>query len=159
MREWGWEGHVCIVPKMDGGRAAIAEGSLHTKATLNSQHVVTFSPTPAMSTGRTKACLGQNLLWNSELVEKCLLIGRQHYVYVSRQTERETSEHTLEQAYVELRGGKCQEDGELHCLSSASKPQRLKQGKISRVCSTNGRKEKFNRQFWWQIWTTLKSQA
>ena len=38
-------------------------------------------------------------------------------------------------------------------------PRRLKQGKIIRACSTNGRKEKLNRQFWWQIWTTLKSQA
>ena len=74
-RGWGrgWEGRVCIVPIMDGGKGGNCRwgGSLHTKATLNYQHAVT-SPT-GMSTGWTKACLGQNLLVNCDLVKQYLL--------------------------------------------------------------------------------------
>jgi len=129
-------------------------GSLHTKATLNSQHAVTFFPRNVNK--KNKSMSGTKLvakLWTC----KAISVERQHYV--SRQTERETVENTLEQDYVELRGGKCQEVGESSIACHLRQaPRRLKQGKISRVCSTNGRKEKINEPFWWQIWTTLKSQ-
>jgi hypothetical protein len=49
-------------------------------------------------------------LENSEFIKQYLLLP-QHSV--SRQTKRETFETNLEQTYVQLTGGKCQEDGEL----------------------------------------------
>jgi hypothetical protein len=55
-------------------------------------------------------------LENSEFAKQYLLIGN----ITSHGRLRETFENTVEQAYMELSGGKWQGDGELHCMSSAS---------------------------------------
>jgi len=155
MREWGWlgwggEGHVFIVPKWTVERAAIAGGGGQF-AYWNNPKLSTRRHFFPRNVNRKNKSVSEKKLVGKFRICKVISVDRPATLRLAADWERNIWKYFWNRLVWSWEVESARKMGSSIACHRRQAPRRLKQGKISRACSTNGRKEKLNRQFWWQM--------